>query len=121
MFGVAVGMLINLVISWIAPGPLPRARQAQDTHLYLHDNQNITILREFNHDKLRALSSRVIAGRSLTYEAVSGKGRLFTRDEWRKLRNQLESRELIYFGRGGVVVITEKGNQMFSRLARGER
>lgn len=121
LFGFAWGLFASLVISWIAPGPLPRARQTtQDTHLYLHDGPNTTIIREFNHEKMRKLAVRVVAGRPLTFEAIAGKGRIFSVPEWKKERLRLKDRGLIDFGRGNVVIVTDKGLQTFDRLARGQ-
>lgn len=120
LLGVAVGSLGNLAISVLFPGPLPRARRVNpDNHLYLHDTTNVTILRGADQDKLRAVASRALCGRPLTYKALTGKGRMYTRDEWDKLREQLERRGLITFGRGNVVKVTEYGMRAFSQLAKG--
>jgi len=120
-FGLACGMLINLIISWIAPGPLPRAKVAQvDNHLYLHEGpRHITIIRGHDRDKLRALAHHVINGHSLTFEAIAGKGRLFTVDQWKDLRQQLRDREYWDLPAKGPPIVTEKGKILFDQMARG--
>jgi len=123
LFGVAVGMLTNLIISWIAPGPLPHAKPVQaDNHLYLHDGpQHMTILRDVDRDKLRAVAIRVINGRPLTFEAMVGPHKMYSRPQWKALREKLHDRGYWDLPVKGPPIVTKAGKIMFDQLARGGR
>jgi hypothetical protein len=123
LFGVAVGMFTNLIISFVAPGPLPHAKPVQtDNHLYLHDGpQHMTILHDVDRDKLRAVAIRVINGRSLTFEAMVGPNKMYTRDKWKGLREELRDRGYWDLPVKGPPIVTEAGKIMFDQLARGGR
>ena len=120
-FGVAVGMLTNLIISFVAPGPLPHAKVVQaDNHLYLHDGpQHMTILIDVDRDKLRAVAMRVINGRPLTFEAMVGPNKMYTRNKWKELREKLRDRGYWDLPVKGPPIVTERGKAMFDQLARG--
>lgn len=114
--GAVIGLVIGLYIGLRRHPPQDESNRYESRLSIQVGPSSILFLRSVDNARLKAMAARWAAGRPLTFTAMVGRGKIFSRSQWVMIRKELINRGLFDRRRDGSVYPTPSGESLLKSL-----